>query len=124
MTDKPKIEGMATKKGAVSKFSGTYKTLAKELAKEEKRNAVKGDSVSKKRISEIKSKMNDAKADFFDSNDDWSNYPMQHMPRWIQDLAGAPLSLRGMPPPKVNKRGGGMVGSNKIIKGYKKGGQV
>jgi|ETNvirenome_6_85_1030632.scaffolds.fasta_scaffold557329_2 hypothetical protein len=25
---------------------------------------------------------------------------------------------------KTNKRGGGMVGKNKLIKGYKKGGQV
>ena len=117
-------KGMVTKDRAQQQFVNRFRKLNESLTEAERAHELKPDSVSEQRIEDIEDKISNAKADYFDSSDSWTG----DMPRVIQDLMVAPRRLTGTKRRKsggkVARRGGGMVGRNKIIQGYKKGGQV
>ena len=116
---------MVTKDRAQQQFVNRYRKLTESLTRAKKAHKRKPDSVSEKRIEDIEDKMDTAKADFFDTEGGL----LGAMPKEMQDMVRAPIRLTGDPNRrksggKVARRGGGMVGRNKIIQGYKKGGQV
>tara|TARA_R110002110_G_scaffold95885_2_gene247578 strand:- start:1 stop:501 length:501 start_codon:yes stop_codon:yes gene_type:complete len=66
MATKPKIEGMVTKKRAEARVVNRYRSLAKELKKAKRQDELKGDSVSKKEMKNLKNKMTEARSDYLD----------------------------------------------------------
>lgn len=120
---------MVTKDRAQQQFVNRYRKLTESLTRAKEAHKRKPDSVSEKRIEDIEDKMDAAKADFFDTEGGLQKKLFRAMPKEMQFMVKAPIRLRGNPTRrksggKVARRGGGMVGRNKIIQGYKKGGQV
>ena len=99
-------KGMATRQGGIELLKGKMKELNKSLKEAKKEHKRTNDSVSGKQIRDLRDKISKTKHSITAYN------------------LGKKLSPSERADVFPYFKSGGMIGSNKIIKGYKKGGQV